>query len=1402
MRSHIILPRAALAFLLAATFAAGRDETLESTAQSLGVTAADLDNLEVVIVHGPVPERRRDPEAYDPSKDILSVEFGHVAEDRFLWRVNLAAPPNMDDTTLHIYVDADDDPDTGRKGPANALWLGTDNMLSVSRGNASPTRFTPDGTQERGPWLRWAVDGSSVLYSTDIPLNRDEEGFRFSMYVLCHTASGADVPKPMRDRTPRVRVEGIPAHPGEKIILPTDATETTGASGTCRLADIRALLAHPGTIEVAHDRLELDGYEIDQLTSRRWPHLRRTAREARAWTAAPRAGRYHVGFLIYDDNNDQRFSIRVGGRNTAIVFTRAGTYREWLYWTDKAFDFEGGETVEVEAFGPGGRHGIINIVFMPEPPEAWSPPFEIQGTAAFAPAAFEGRVNVSWTTTWPGESRFEYGDAPDALRSVEESPGPMIHRAVIEGLDPAKRLYGRAIAEWPDGRRAEGPVISFSAAPPTPPPTLPGRHTVHLAVRNPHPFEVRQWPIATGVPFPQGALASAGQVRLTRDGAEVPAQVSVSGYWPDGSVKWILVRFSADAPAKGEATYGLEFGGEVRPSPWQGASALRTDEGVEIDTGAIQVLVDERGGISGPFGPEAGATDTFIRDAAGAEFRTSLGTAELTIEEEGPARVVVKTSGHAVSADGERSFLIEQRVMAYHGAAFVRVHHTFLHDLPETWADIGEIALETPLAAEGWTVLLEDGTASVGSGAPPVWQRTADEYLDAAGAVREGRLTGTLLPEGTAAGAVAVREAWQQYPKGFQAAPGKVAVHLAPPFDEGFYDQFPFEKEGNQLYYYLLNGRYRFRQGMAKTHEVLLSFGPPDRRGEVCALFQRPLLATAPPAWYCNSKAFYAVAPRDMGRFRAYEEAMDRNMRLYLQTRERQRDYGLMNYGDWFGERGANWGNMEYDTPHVFLLEYIRSGNPDAFFLAEAAEIHNRDIDTVNWAPDPRDIGLVYLHQMSHVGGYWDESVPGTLGIPRAGGNIGHAWVEGRFGYYFLTGDRRSLEVAMAVSDYWIRRQLSRPFDFTTARVPGWHLIMLSAAYAATCDPYYLNAARVIVERVLETQDREPRPLPPHQAEPGRTHQHGTWSRMMRPGHCHCEPRHRGNAGFMVAVLLSGLKYYHDVVPDPRVKEAIILGAHGLLDECYSDEAKGFRYTSCPATRYRSGATPLMAEGIARAYLWTGDDRLKGVLTAALPIRIRGSRYGKGFSQCYRSGPRLLADLAKAGLELNEAASAPRRSFKRPEWLDKTPADRLVVVQAEDFTAQGGGEVLVAKDRASWGDMITYWHHHRGHWLEWRADIPREGTYRVVFRYATSSRNTVRDFMVDGEHPAPEARSIAFPPTGGFGHDPDEWADLELKRADGTDLLLHLKEGPHTLRMSNLRDGLGLDFIALIRVDP
>ncbi|MFO7901260.1 MAG: hypothetical protein R6U98_01250 [Pirellulaceae bacterium] len=738
-----------------------------------------------------------------------------------------------------------------------------------------------------------------------------------------------------------------------------------------------------------------------------------------------------------------------------------------------------------------------------------------------------------------------------------------------------------------------------------------------------------------GVPFPRGHLADGRHVRLVAGGLEVPVQVRTTARWLDGSIKWLLLSFTADLPPESTAEYRLEYGRSVRRTPVPCPLKVVESKGsVGIDTGKMEFTVDSSGNVN-----QSGVYQTTAEDTDGNSYQTSGATAEITVEEDGPIRAVIKTVTPLLDEEGSQLFLIEKRIEAHRGTAFLRVHHTLLVDGPERFTRIRELSYRVPAGKQTapWRAATAGGTELSLAPRHRVLQQTDRRLLLPSRGdekVQRARLIGSLIPTDDGSRAVAVRDAWQNYPKGFSFDDRGLHVELCPPFEKGYYDQFPFEKEGHQLYYYLLDGCYKLKRGVAKTHELLLCFESGANHAPTCRLFQEPLLLTVPPKWICGSKVFYDVATRDADAFPLYEQAIDKNLDRYVERRERQHDFGLLNYGDWYGERGTNWGNVEYDTQYAFFLEYIRSGDPRAFFLGCQTELHNRDIDTVHWSEDPNEIGGVYVHQMCHVGDYYDRSVPGSLGFPSGGFTVSHAWTEGHFAHYFLTGDRRSLGTGKAVADFFIRKELGRPYDFSSTRTPGWHLIMLCAAYHSTGDPYYLNAARVVTERVLEVQDKLPRPLPEHQLGDRKPYQEGGWVRAMVPGHCKCEPRHQGNAGFMIAVLLSGLKYYHDITGDERVKRSIIRGAHYLLDETYSDEVHGFRYTSCPAHSHRPGTTPLMVEGIARAYLWTKDKRFRRVLTEALPRGAGGSAYGKGFSMYYRMSPRVLADLKAAGIEV------------------------------------------------------------------------------------------------------------------------------------------------------------------------
>ncbi len=1393
MLTRTIVFVAALSMLLAAPCLAqdaDGDGISDELEVKLGTDPALAEELVSIIDDGVESETRRAADGYDPTKDVLTVEFCHVAEDRYLWRATFVEAPRLEDTVFHLYVNGDENEETGRTGRT-----GTDYMLSVVGGSYNSSHYTAEGERQTGPAVYFATEGNSLLLCADVELNRDENGVRYAMDVLVHTTTAAGTPAAMTDTTPHQTFEGIALTDREKIIRVGDYTESHNVSATFGPDRVRPVMADEANLIVRHDELELDGYINDLQHSSRYPQVKSTRQGASVSTSPERAGRYHVGFLMYDSGNAERMVIKINGETGGIAVSNRANYRYWLYWLTEPRDLTPDDVVTLEAAGPGSKHPISAVVFMPEPPATRDVEYTVNYSEAMVPVGSRGRVNISWTTSWPSITRFEYGRTTDYGREVTGESISLVHRAQLSGLDPNSTWHGRGVGIRPDGEAYYGPDFTFTAAGLSPPPTKAGVTRVPLKVRNPHDVAAIGWPVTSGVPIPSGELADVAQARLTLSGREVAAQFKLLGNWQDGSVKWLLVTVIADVPAGGEVDYALEYGRDISRAPDAEPMAREDGDQIVVDTGAKTFTIDSHGGI---VLADGSACATTLVGEDGVTYSTALGDAEVTIEENGPCRAIIRTLGHLTDEAGNASFAIEQRIEAYRGSASVRVHHTFLNDLEPTFTNIESMTYGVPVSAGNWSAPLVEGEpmAVDADGIRQLFDKEVFIGEDRS----EARVVGGLISDDPAGCAVAVRSFWENYPKGFAAADDGLSIDLCPDFEAGMYDEFPFEKEGHHLYYYLLDGHYRYKRGMSKTHELLLNFDEPDQRAAACQLFQRPLLLTAEPKWYCDSMAFYSVAPRNDKLFKAYEEAADRNFAAYPDYRDRTHDFGLMNFGDWYPERGANWGNIEYDTQHAFFLQYVRTGDESNLFLGHDTELHNRDVDTIHWSTDPAYLGAVYVHQMGHVGGYYTESVPGTLGFPQAGYTVSHAWTEGHFDHYFLTGDERSLDTGLAVADFFIGKSFGRPYDWSSCRTPGWQLILTLPALAATNDPYYLNAARIIVDRVLETQDVEPRELPDYQKEPGRTHQVGGWSRMMVPGHCHCEPRHRGNAGFMIAVLLSGLKYYHDYTGDEAVKQSIIMGANNLIDETYSEEVHGFRYTSCPNMNHRAGASPLMVEGIARAYMWTRDKKFVDVLTNALAAGAKGSAYGKSFSMYYRCAPRVLADLAACGLGMQEGFTAQRVPFKAPEWMAKLkPADHIII-QAEDFTDQGVGEVQIKDDRqATMGKMITYWHQDTGHWLRWTFEAPEAGRYRVLLRYATSSPKPLRKFELDGEVPDPALAEMEFKPTGGFGDAASNWQFRPLTDADGAEIAFDLSAGEHTITMTNLGDGLGLDFIILVR---
>ena len=213
-------------------------------------------------------------------------------------------------------------------------------------------------------------------------------------------------------------------------------------------------------------------------------------------------------------------------------------------------------------------------------------------------------------------------------------------------------------------------------------------------------------PVTFAVPFPKGDLHSAEQVRLLRDGQEVPAQFRAAGLWrPEESIRWLLVDLQTDLGDNDRQAYTLEYGDGIsaRAEPEAAVRIEESDEAYAVDTGAARfqisrkafdlfhevrladgtIVVSQSDGSQPRHGavvrglktmvtraipawtnkgrshliyvtsaPQAGLEDDTLRFASAREYEvTGASVNDSTILERGPLRSVIRVRGFLGSAD-------------------------------------------------------------------------------------------------------------------------------------------------------------------------------------------------------------------------------------------------------------------------------------------------------------------------------------------------------------------------------------------------------------------------------------------------------------------------------------------------------------------------------------------------------------------------------------------------------------------------------------------------------------------------------------------------------------------------------------------------------------------------------
>lgn len=581
-------------------------------------------------------------------------------------------------------------------------------------------------------------------------------------------------------------------------------------------------------------------------------------------------------------------------------------------------------------------------------------------------------------------------------------------------------------------------------------------------------------PVTTGVPFPKGALADAAHLQL-RDatGAAVRLQSRATDFWADGSVRWVLLDWVAEA---GKAPYRVTVG---EPLAVEGpAVKVEERDGLTV----VDIGIGSRSYRStGPHlltGGTADGTTERVSVVDAADRLLTPVVRNTIVEESGPVRATVCTRGLLSGGGAETAPQVEFELRAalFAGSGVVRCEFTIRN--PQRAAHPGGL---WDLGDPG-SIRLKDvsfqlrlpSSDRASARCSPELNTPAEEfatpfelYQDSSGgenwrstnhlnhkhevpvSFRGYRLksgdqerTGlratplvTLAGRESAVG-IAVPQFWQNFPMAIEAAGDVLTLRLLP-------QQF--------------GDVHELQGGEQKTWTFAVAFGP-DATPEALEWFRQPARAFASPEWYCSTGAVPYLTPKAADPNAEYLKLVDSAVEgpdNFDAKREKIDEYGWRHFGDIYGDHEAVYGtgpqpvvshyNNQYDPVAGFAYQFLRSGRIEWLRHMQELAQHVIDIDIYHTTEDKSAYsGGLFWHtyhyadadtgthrsyprallQTSHMPGLDPNSPQArrSKGLYARGGGPAdeHNYTTGLMLHYFLTGSEQAREAALGLARWVI----------------------------------------------------------------------------------------------------------------------------------------------------------------------------------------------------------------------------------------------------------------------------------------------------------------------------------------------------------------------------------------------
>ena len=776
----------------------------------------------------------------------------------------------------------------------------------------------------------------------------------------------------------------------------------------------------------------------------------------------------------------------------------------------------------------------------------------------------------------------------------------------------------------------------------------------------------RDCTIRFGFPLAQGKFYNLSSFRLLdKDSREIPVQFSVLAWWPDRSIKSVLVQFKQHLKANEKLLCFISAGEKLPPRRTFAPSPLQYTEDfgkITVSTGKLRADINKlrfnllenisvNGKPAGGFAPSG----IILVNEHGEEIELSGSPSLIKVEEYGPERLTFRIDGTFTRR--KRKYLNSScRLTFYANSAAVEMELRFINTaLKSEFNDFTSLTARFLPVSHPQTLVMN------GYRAGRIFQHhdrklqfgsnfNTDRISGAGEAVlKQGKITFNLF------------KAALRYPKAFSVNGNALEFELLP--------RLPGKDFGNDLPWYLrfpfCEGFYRLKWGMGFREKLTIDFSGETPAAVLGADDIIPLIDRT----YLSSTGVYpGIAPESGGDFTAWDDAALSAFSDHMQLKEKQREYGFLNYGDWFGERRRNWGNNEYDLAQGLFLLFLRTGKSEIFRWAKLAAIHQADTDIIHAYPDPAFVGANAQHGIGHTGNSYQKRnpAPWSLRLDESFlGSNGHTWCEGMLSAWMLSGDAATMDSALLLGEHlkrWVAPRFHRLGNHE--RTGGWSSRALLALYNTTGEKDFLRAAKRIYDCILAEQ---------------KFHLGGAWPHKLPAGHNGGTPYSFGNCPYLVSILLDTLRNYSLISPSEQLTRSIIAASRWQLS-CFEPLLSGWPYgASWQGKAYNnvsSYSNMMIGAGLASGARMARDSRMYAVAKAVAADGIRNG--------CGATGKELGIYLIFLGTYIDElcrfATENPKEEpFKYSPGMVKhfqesfqPPPERLRRCLPDRFRVRGG----------------------------------------------------------------------------------------------------------------------------------